>query len=457
MDTRWLYYFLRACVRDFSDAGADETLQRFRADNPDLGPKEFIRRYLDHRLRERGVVYGTPLASEETITGHTRKGYPQRWAVFMALQQVQAVLAMEIGCAISHRPEGDLRVGELMVCYALFCRNFRLAAKLHGLLPRLAREGEPPAAFVRLTRKVARELPERAYLAGNPLLGLPMHNSFNYGDAKTFCRIAVVYFELGRPDRAQIQRVLDFHDRERKLLLQALVGLTLADRKIGVSSRRVMIGQIRSANLPRPARRELLAMLGQPVSTLAVAAAVSDDRTRDFLLEQVLLGAVLDGHLSEREWDYIEDLAGWLGVSHEDLAMVEARVVSFYEQHRAYLDMFTVGTAVRSYRQRMLDRLQKAIGENLGLIVDEIKSKGDLGELLFRASTGEKLSAGEWKQVRGQLLDIIRSVPSLAIFTLPGGAVLLPLIYKVLPDGLKPRVFAERDKQRRREGGPEII
>ncbi len=452
MDADWLIPMLTACARSFSQAEARVLLSAFEAGNPGLAPKEFIRRYLDHRLRERGVVYGTPLTSEETITAYTRKGHHQRRAVFLALQQVQAELALEVGCAVGHCSRGLARVVELLVCYALFCRDMKLANKLHASLAGLPEDGQIPPAIARLTRKLAKRLPAKAYLAGNPLLGLPMHNSFAYGDAKTFCRVAVVYFEQGRVDPAELARVWTFHDRERQVLLQALVGLTQADRQVGVGSRRVMIDQIKAAKLHRAARRELLAMLKQPVSTLAVAAAVQDDRTRDFLLEQVLLGAMLDGHLSEGEWNYIEDLAGWLGVSPTALAEIEARVVSFYDSHQEYLDMFTVGTAVRFYRQRMLDRLQRGISENMGLIVDEIRSKGDLADLLVRASRGDKLDSKEWGAVRGQLLDIIRSVPSLAIFSLPGGAVLLPLVFKVLPDGLKPRAFAERDRRRRSEG-----
>jgi hypothetical protein len=254
-----------------------------------------------------------------------------------------------------------------------------------------------------------------------------------------------------------VQKVWDFEDREKELLLRAMLGLTLADRSPGTRSQRVIYGQIKSAKLPRKVRRSLLRMLRGGVEAMAVAAAVQDDRSRDFLLEQVILGAMLDGHFSERESVYIGDLASWLGVSHEDLAQREAEVVTFYEQHKAYLDIFTVGTAVRYHRQRMLQRLQKAIVENLGLIVGEIKNTAGLAELLYRTSLGEKLSLEERKQMGRQLVDILRAIPSLAIFSLPGGAVLLPLLYKVLPDGMKPRAFAERDKKRKEKGREDIF
>jgi hypothetical protein len=52
---------------------------------------------------------------------------------------------------------------------------------------------------------------------------------------------------------------------------------------------------------------------------------------------------------------------------------------------------------------------------------------------LLSQSTVRELSAAEKKKVREQLVDIFKSIPSLAIFLLPGGAVLLPIFIKLVP------------------------
>ncbi|HUU00498.1 MAG TPA: hypothetical protein VM425_03555 [Myxococcota bacterium] len=444
MKKGWLYSFLVSCVGAFSDREASARLQEFERDNPDLNMDERIRRWVEYRLRQTGVVYGTPLSSEDTIARYTEKGSAQRRAVFLALLKIEADLAMEIGCAVSHCTSGNIRVAELLACFALLRRRFELARSINDLLPSLSAEGAPPRKLEKLADRVGVALMNRAYLAGNPLLGLPIHNSFNYMEAKTLGRLAVAYFERGFAPEA-IQRVLDFGDRERALLVRAMVGLTLADRDLGVGSMRVVAEQIRSSGLSHKTRKKLLDLLKGPVEPLAVASAVEDDRTRDFLLEQVILGAMLDGHFSRKESDYIGDLAGWLGVSGQDLAQRETEVMEFYELHKDYLDIFTVGSAVSYYRQRMAGRLQRAITENLGMIIGQIKETKDLADLLYRASSGEKLSAGERKEMARKLVDILKTIPSLAIFALPGGMVLLPLVYKFLPNGLKPRIFAKRE------------
>ena len=54
------------------------------------------------------------------------------------------------------------------------------------------------------------------------------------------------------------------------------------------------------------------------------------------------------------------------------------------------------------------------------------------------------LTKEEKERVKTQFLDIVKSMPSLAIFMLPGGAFLLPIVLKVIPD-LIPSAF--RDNQ----------
>ena len=61
---------------------------------------------------------------------------------------------------------------------------------------------------------------------------------------------------------------------------------------------------------------------------------------------------------------------------------------------------------------------------------------------LLAQSTSRDLDAEEKKKVKKQLLDICKSVPSLTIFLLPGGSLLLPILIKFIPQ-LLPSAFNE--------------
>jgi len=63
---------------------------------------------------------------------------------------------------------------------------------------------------------------------------------------------------------------------------------------------------------------------------------------------------------------------------------------------------------------------------------------------LIKKSTVQELTKEEKEQVKNQFMDIVRSMPTLAIFMLPGGALLLPLVLKIIPD-LIPSAFRNND------------
>lgn len=78
---------------------------------------------------------------------------------------------------------------------------------------------------------------------------------------------------------------------------------------------------------------------------------------------------------------------------------------------------------------------------NKKLLQIELKESKELVKLI-RISTTRDLTQEEQSKVKTQLLDIFKAVPSLAIFMLPGGAILLPIVLKYIPS-LLPSAFNE--------------
>ena len=88
-----------------------------------------------------------------------------------------------------------------------------------------------------------------------------------------------------------------------------------------------------------------------------------------------------------------------------------------------------------------VEEIKKLISKNKKRLNNEIlKSK----ELLFllKKSTYKKLTDKEKNKVKEQLLEILKGIPAFAVFMLPGGVLLLPLLIKLIPDIL-PTSFRE--------------
>ena len=71
----------------------------------------------------------------------------------------------------------------------------------------------------------------------------------------------------------------------------------------------------------------------------------------------------------------------------------------------------------------------------------ELNESGELVKLLSQ-STYRELTKDEKIKVKEQLLDICKTIPSLTIFLIPGGSLLLPILIKYIPS-LLPSAFNE--------------
>ena len=114
-------------------------------------------------------------------------------------------------------------------------------------------------------------------------------------------------------------------------------------------------------------------------------------------------------------------------------------VAIFFEINSAKIPHLKNNNLAVQFYDSMSKIVNKLILRNSKRLQKELSESKELVALLSK-STVKDLSAEEKKKVQKQLLDIFKSIPSLAIFILPGGAVLLPIFIKLIPK-LLPSAF----------------
>lgn len=82
-----------------------------------------------------------------------------------------------------------------------------------------------------------------------------------------------------------------------------------------------------------------------------------------------------------------------------------------------------------------------AINRNKKRLLKEIRESKELMQLLTKSVT-KPLTEEEKQKVKEQLLDVCKAIPAFAVFMLPGGSILLPLLIKLIPSIL-PSSFRE--------------
>ena len=160
---------------------------------------------------------------------------------------------------------------------------------------------------------------------------------------------------------------------------------------------------------------------------------------RDYFLDMACLTIWEDKTLDYTETDYIFGLGKDLDKPKKEVELELEFVGNFFEENKEKIAYLSNKNLAVQFYDGMSKNVSKLILRNSKRLKKELTESRELVALLSK-STVKDLSAEEKKKVQNQLLDIFKSIPSLAIFMLPGGAVLLPIFIKLIPK-LLPSAF----------------
>lgn len=113
----------------------------------------------------------------------------------------------------------------------------------------------------------------------------------------------------------------------------------------------------------------------------------------------------------------------------------------FISKYKKEIPYFNNSNPVKNFYDQTTENVMVLISRNKNRFLKELSESKELMHLLVK-STHKDLNKEEKKKIKNQLLDICKTVPSLTIFLLPGGSLLLPILIKFIPKML-PSAFNE--------------
>lgn len=167
----------------------------------------------------------------------------------------------------------------------------------------------------------------------------------------------------------------------------------------------------------------------------------NDDLEKYYLLDLAGLTLWNDGVIENEESYFLYKIANELGLSDAFVSDSIKDITNFITKHKSEIQYFNYSNPVKHFYDQTTTGVQLLIKRNKKRLTKEILESKELMQLLLQ-STKRDLDATEKKKVKKQLLDICKSIPSLTIFLLPGGSLLLPLFIKFIPQ-LLPSAFNE--------------
>lgn len=292
---------------------------------------------------------------------------------------------------------------------------------------------------------VEKTLTKRRGLLGNPLVGLTLHHGLVAVDARALVDVASVLVAGVEISDTQLfdrrRRLVD----ERRALVAGIAGLSAVRAPIDKDSvDDAVVWQLKNLGLPRKETVQLLDLV-RAVPTAEELFVLTPTTARGFVFRQLTLAALIDGRLTPDERRFLAIAGEALGVPGAQRSRVRRRVLEVVRRHREDFNAVDLAAGFAAARVPLEERFARAIIDNADALWREVRETGDLGVLLARRAAGSRLTDDEQHRMWEQLKDVMRAVPSLAVFVLPGGFVLLPLLLRVLPFDLRPSSFRDDD------------
>ncbi len=169
--------------------------------------------------------------------------------------------------------------------------------------------------------------------------------------------------------------------------------------------------------------------------------AIDHELARRYILDLAALAVWDDEQLDKSEFIFLQQLGDYLEIPPSDIQETTDFVHEFISKNRADIAYLNYSHPVKHFYLQTSKTVSTLILRNKNRLLQELDQSKDL-VLLLGQSTIRDLNEEEKSLVKNQLIDICKSIPSLAIFLLPGGGILLPLLTKFIPQ-LLPSAFNE--------------
>ena len=167
----------------------------------------------------------------------------------------------------------------------------------------------------------------------------------------------------------------------------------------------------------------------------------SNDLEKYYLIDLAGMALWSDGEIEDNEAYFLHSLAKTVsipdGFSDESIRSTNA----FITKHKKEIPYFNYSNPVKHFYAQTTQSVVTLISRNKNRLSKEIAQSKEL-MVLLAYSTRRDLDEKEKKKVKKQLLEICKTIPSLTIFLLPGGSLLLPILIKFIPQ-LLPSAFNE--------------
>jgi hypothetical protein len=234
--------------------------------------------------------------------------------------------------------------------------------------------------------------------------------------------------------------VADFFRYEREELRFSLVKVMAAaahaNKVIEPEERKLFEFFIQTAEFSSDRKKEAMKIFSEGIAIEEINLPSENSWIlKKFFTEIAILTLWADRQVQKEELQFIKHFCKYFGFSDDELENSLIAIEGFVLEHWEHLGRLQDKQNYDKVKEQYVERMTKLAEKNKLRLLRDVKANDEVLYLLEKARANE-LTEQEREEVRMDLIDVLKSIPTFSVISLPQQFLTLPILLKILPKSL---------------------
>lgn len=234
--------------------------------------------------------------------------------------------------------------------------------------------------------------------------------------------------------------VADFFRYERDELrfsvVKVIAAASHANQEVEFEEKKLLDFFLHSADLPSEKRKEAVRIFEKGIEVHEINLPSENSWIlKKFFLEIAILTIWADKKVEDVEMDFLKNFTHHLDFNEDDLENSLIAIEGFVLENWEQLSYLQNNQDYQQVSEQFIKRVARIAEKNQHRLLKELHERGKIVDLL-RKSRSTELSTEEKEVLRVALVQILKTIPTFLIISLPRKFLTLPVLLKILPKNL---------------------
>ncbi len=257
------------------------------------------------------------------------------------------------------------------------------------------------------------------------------HNSLLFVDVFIFCQWIHTNADRIVADFFRYER-----DELRFSVVKVIAAASHANKSVEYEEKKLLDFFLHSTDLSSEKRKEAVQIFEEGIDVSEINLPSENSWIlKKFFLEIAILTLWADKKVEEIEMDFLRNFTHHLAFNEEDLENSLIAIEGFVLENWEQLSYLQNNQDYRQVSEQFIKRVSKIAEKNKHRLLKEMQDNEEAVALL-RKSRSNELTPEEREKMRVFLVQILRTIPTFVIISLPRKFLTLPVLLKILPRNL---------------------